>query len=969
MGYPTDRVLMYNTQDEFIGELAPHEVKKRLRVEQINYEHELTIVTTRVLHVGTRLLTVDGTGKWREHVVYRPDEKHESGEHADGTYVCMWSLQYDLTEGYTEEHAEPGMGSSCTAAQALAFAIADSPRWHVGTVDVGSVAAGKGCVMIGVSDWERLKLVVKHWGGEVDAEIAVDGTHVTSRGVALRAHLGSSTVRRRFDWGHDLKSISRAADEGPYFCRVVPLGRGQREYAEDDETEFDWPLDISEETGGRVWIEDEEAALVFRTKNPDGTYHYPTKVVEYDEDDPELLLNRGLEDLPNHTRPGVRYEASVVQLAEAGMDVHGLELGDETQCSDWGFNEDAALKVQGRVTRMEVNELDPSGDTNLTIGELGPSLAHTLYDIVSAATSSLTKRVNHIDGGGTIAYLETLIDQLNEQINATGGYSYIVPNEGLITYDIAVDDPLVGYNSATLTWASQVTQIKGGSIRIANEKNASFAGINDWKWKTLIVAGHIAAELVTAANIVAGYIGSASSGNYWNLDTGELRMAATNVSVENQTLAQYIANNLGLTQSDVFNLLTNNGDIQGLYMSDGQLYINADYIASGYIGDTNGESYWDISDGTIVIVNATKNFNNRNEQFKFGAITFTDSSGWLNTRTGQQRATGIMVGDVADSSVSGRSRVYIIPNLPATSSDSNSSTEAVMIARDALKIMSEYDGSTTRGCISLNSGYVEINQVAGSTVKPGIILGSSGLYLYATRADYTLNNGNTSTSITSSLHLGNDSSVFNTGLTIAGASGLSVQNGPATIGKSGAYKNLTVYGKITSYDGLSVSGSKSRFVDTNNYGNRLLYCYETPSPMFADVGSGMIGEDGVCVVSIDDVFGECARTDMAYQVFLQKCGPGDLWVSEKAPTHFVVEGTPGLAFDWEAKAHQTGFELERLEDMERRDDSDAMGIEDLSPLDAYAEEDTGEQFDPYGDELRYVEEIESLYEELYEEAA
>lgn len=407
-----------------------------------------------------------------------------------------------------------------------------------------------------------------------------------------------------------------------------------------------------------------------------------------------------------------------------------------------------------------------------------------------------------------------------------------------------------------------------------------------------------------------------------------------------------------LNQAEVFNRLTGNGTIQGLYMQNGQLYMNASYIKTGYIGDISGKSYWDLSDGTIVVVNANQNFNNRYEQFKFGSITFTDSSGWLNTRTGQQTANGIMVGDTADSNVSGRSRVYIIPNLPATSSDSNSSTESVIISRDALKIMSEYDGSTTRGCISMNSGYVEINQVNGSTVRPGVLIGSTGTYIDAKRSDYSLNNGNTATTITSAAYF---SSTYGIWL-YKGAhfdGGFDCQaNASVGINDSSKYKRFTVYGSATIWSGLSVYGTKSRVASTDNYSDRLLYSYETPAPLFGDVGSGVIGDDGTCVVSIDDIFQEAARTDMAYQVFLQKCGQGDLWVSEKTPTHFIVEGTAGLAFDWELKAHQTGYETERLEDTARRDDADAMGTE----------EETNWS-DVYSEEFGYIDGIEELYEE------
>ncbi len=140
-----------------------------------------------------------------------------------------------------------------------------------------------------------------------------------------------------------------------------------------------------------------------------------------------------------------------------------------------------------------------------------------------------------------------------------------------------------------------------------------------------------------------------------------------------------------------------------------------------------------------------------------------------------------------------------------------------------------------------------------------------------------------------------------------------------------ALGGMFLLGGISIRGDMKASGTKNRVVSTSGYGERLLYCYETPSPMFGDLGSGAIGDDGLCYVEIDDVFGETARTDIAYQVFLQKCGAGDLWVAEKSPTHFVVEGTPGLRFDWELKARQTGYETERLEDdgMQRHDPSEA----------------------------------------------
>lgn len=133
-----------------------------------------------------------------------------------------------------------------------------------------------------------------------------------------------------------------------------------------------------------------------------------------------------------------------------------------------------------------------------------------------------------IDTMATSEYVSELLDRMNAQANAQGGYTYITQGEGIRTYDVPVSDPLVGAE------ASFVTEVKGGTIRIANSRNDD----GTWKWLTVFESGHIASELVTAVNIVAGFIGS-PSGNYWNLDTGEMRLASTS-TVDGQALSRVV---------------------------------------------------------------------------------------------------------------------------------------------------------------------------------------------------------------------------------------------------------------------------------------------------------------------------------------------------------------------------------------------------------------------------------------------
>lgn len=109
-----------------------------------------------------------------------------------------------------------------------------------------------------------------------------------------------------------------------------------------------------------------------------------------------------------------------------------------------------------------------------------------------------------------------------------------------------------------------------------------------------------------------------------------------------------------------------------------------------------------------------------------------------------------------------------------------------------------------------------------------------------------------------------------------------------------------------------VAPTKTNIVKTEDYGERLLYCYETPSPMYGDVGEGETDDGGVCIIFLDDMFTETME-GMRYQIFLQKEGEGDLWVDSKHPDYFVVKGTPCLEFSWEVKARQKNQGCTRLE--------------------------------------------------------
>ena len=143
-------------------------------------------------------------------------------------------------------------------------------------------------------------------------------------------------------------------------------------------------------------------------------------------------------------------------------------------------------------------------------------------------------------------------------------------------------------------------------------------------------------KFVTAAQLVAGTIKSQDEGEtfFLDLDKGILNMNATSFNISGRTVdeiaqdeanvakqnaieeaandATQKANNAqhnaelyadeaaqnavdAQTQTYIFNKLTKNGTLSGLFMKDGQLYINASYLATGIIKSNDGKISIDLT--------------------------------------------------------------------------------------------------------------------------------------------------------------------------------------------------------------------------------------------------------------------------------------------------------------------------------------------------------------------------------------
>lgn len=317
-----------------------------------------------------------------------------------------------------------------------------------------------------------------------------------------------------------------------------------------------------------------------------------------------------------------------------------------------------------------------------------------------------------------------------------------------------------------------------------------------------------------------------------------------------------------------WNMLTGDASFAGMVsfvdlLTSGESVINGDNITTGKIQSANGRVYFDLANNVIACNKIISTFLRSDASYTAADITSvagpgtTVYYGMSIYNTDYTDGTLRLEPGTSDSGVDSLSFIRSAKGL-RVKADTVYAREMYFNARG------ETSGTTLADYLSMrmtdSTGYQNVIEIAESSAQTG---GAGGRIAMQAKRQITM--------------AGNDST-----------------NGVYVVGS------------------FTVNGTKSRAVETEDYGERHLYSYETPAPLFGDVGEGEIGEDGSCYVWIDPILAETISTSQ-YQVFLQPYGSGTAYVSERSSGAFKVEGTPGLAFGWELKARQADFNQLRFE--------------------------------------------------------
>ena len=202
--------------------------------------------------------------------------------------------------------------------------------------------------------------------------------------------------------------------------------------------------------------------------------------------------------------PGVTYTADVLDLVRFGRQWEGVSVGDDVQVVDTEY--DPELRLEGRVSKLVRNCLN--GAMEVTLGNVTETMAD-MWIAQQKAVSSLSKRSGNWDVAASTpaAYLQQLMDGLNERFNALGmSYRYDSFEKGTIYSSVPMDGD--GNPTKTGGWAMQLCS---RGFRIASGTKAD----GSWNWTTFGTGEGFTASLLNAGVIRGG-------SNYWNLGTGDL---------------------------------------------------------------------------------------------------------------------------------------------------------------------------------------------------------------------------------------------------------------------------------------------------------------------------------------------------------------------------------------------------------------------------------------------------------------
>lgn len=517
------RYMIFDRWGNPLGDL-PYAIKA-IRTRATDGTDTLDVTTIGEINKDERIVFKDSMGRWAEYVCQSTQTARAAGMPVTVAY-CAGGIA-ELSRTYIEDKRNRNANAKACLAKAL-----EGTRWTVGTVETGTITGTADLAFYHCTVLEAVQKTADTYGLEVQTEYQPDptGNRIGQRIIHLVEHRGSTNTTKRFEYGKDLTQIKRDIDAGDVITRLYGWGKGIEQTNEEGEATGGYGRKISfaDVNNGKPYIQDDQALANWGIVGADGTKHHSEASVDFpDCEDPKELLNLTKAALKTRTTPTVSYTADVTALGQAGYDPEGTDVGDSVQIIDTSFT--TPLRLEGRILQIEEDLAGSLADTKITLG----NIRQTYTQRMAAQQQALDKLVSNSGAwnsaaGGTGPYMKDLIDRINQIMNATGGYTYLKPGQGIYVYDKPEDQN-----------PTQCIHIGGGYWRIADHKKPN----GDWDFRALANGKGVFAD-----TLFTGRLSDAAGLNYWDMDTGEFSLSANSTingnkasGLATQTQAQKLA--------------------------------------------------------------------------------------------------------------------------------------------------------------------------------------------------------------------------------------------------------------------------------------------------------------------------------------------------------------------------------------------------------------------------------------------
>lgn len=469
------------------------EVWKARRRQVVNGEHTLEFETQDMaIEEGHRIIYREPvTNRWREFIVTDVDDAHD--RRGLGATVYAEDSFYETLGDWINDRRL----NNTTATAALQAAL-DTTRWEVGHVDDLGIASTN---YYRENPKEAVqKKLLKAWGGKFDTRIEVVGNRITHRYVDIKKQIGA-VLGKRFVYDKDMVEVKRSVTMTDFCTALYGFGKGEEIFDESGESTggYGRRIDFGDINGGVAYLEN----IAARDKHgyiKNGVRQHIYGKVEFDDiTDREILKTETQKVLDARSVPQVTYSCKVIDLRKHGMDFEGVGLDDTVLVID----NDLGIRVLANVVEY-VDYPDEEAANEITLGNYRRLITDNISateDYINAFRSrqGVWDRADIISENGIPAsYIDGILAELNEQANQSGGWVFMEPGGGLISY-----------NAPSAEAATEAVQIIGGTVRIANQKNAD----GSWRWRTFFTGSQVVADVIRTGILQGGKV-------RFNLDDG-----------------------------------------------------------------------------------------------------------------------------------------------------------------------------------------------------------------------------------------------------------------------------------------------------------------------------------------------------------------------------------------------------------------------------------------------------------------